>query len=63
MQDLGHGAHRCWWMPEVPVVAQAPQWVLSSGDVGASKEGGERAALAAAPKQAAPPLLSHSLCV
>lgn len=47
-QVLGNGAHKCWWVPEVPTVAQAPQWVLSPGDVGASKEGRERAVLATA---------------
>lgn len=57
-QDSGNGAHRCWCVPKVPVLAQAPQWILSPGDVGASKEGRERAALATAcvsspPKQAA----------
>lgn len=50
-------------MPEVPVVAQVLQWVLSPGDVGASKEGGERAALATAPPSRLHPLSCHTLFV
>lgn len=34
-RGLGSGAHRCRWVPEGLMVAQAQQWAPSPGDVGA----------------------------